>query len=88
MNTIANVDHIEKLLSERGGNRDHPIATGSFRSALLRPAPITNSPARTESENAHPGAAVWVPVLILFALSVTAYFLFCAKATSAWPFAH
>ena len=82
MNTIANANQVEKLLSERGGNRDHPIATGSFRSALLRPA------AHTESENAHPGAAVWMPVLILFALSVAAYFLFCAKATNAWPFAH
>lgn len=88
MNTIANVDHIEIVLSERSGNRNRLVATGSSRSALLRPAPITNSPARTESENAHPGAAVWVPVLILLALSVAAYFLFCAKATSAWPFAH
>jgi len=38
------------------------------------------------SENAHPGLAVWIPVLILFALSVAAYFLFMAKATSTWPF--
>jgi len=38
------------------------------------------------SENAHPGPAVWVPVLILFALSVAGYFLFIAKATCTWPF--
>lgn len=88
MNTIANADQFEKLLSERGGNRNLLVATGRSRSTSLRPAPITNLPARTESENAHPGAAVWVPVLILFALSVAAYFLFCAKTTGAWPFAH
>jgi hypothetical protein len=88
MNTVANADHIERLLSERGGNRNHLVAAGNSRSALLRSAPITNSPSRTESKNAHPGVIVWVPVLILFALSVAAYILFCAKATGAWPFAH
>lgn len=38
------------------------------------------------SENAHPGPVVWLPVLILVALSVAAYFLFIAKATGVWPF--
>jgi hypothetical protein len=38
------------------------------------------------SENAHPGAAVWIPLAILFVLSTAAYFLFLAKATATWPF--
>jgi hypothetical protein len=37
-------------------------------------------------ENAHPGAAVWVPLAILFGLSAAAYFLFVAKAMCTWPF--
>jgi len=38
--------------------------------------------------NAHPGAAVWVPLLALFLLSVAAYCLFWAKLTGAWPFTY
>src|SRR5215470_725417 len=52
----------------------------------LSPKPIRNSSRAIGSENAHPGAAVWVPLAILFALSAAAYFLFLAKATATWPF--
>jgi hypothetical protein len=48
--------------------------------------PIRNSNPAVGSENAHPGMAVWVPLTILFVLSVAAFFLFLAKATGAWPF--
>jgi hypothetical protein len=52
----------------------------------LTHSPLPGAPRAVGSENAHPGPAVWVPVLILFALTVAAYFLFIAKATGTWPF--
>jgi hypothetical protein len=60
-----------------------PVATRNVGST---PKPIRNSSRAIGSENAHPGAGVWVPLTILFALSAAAYFLFLAKATATWPF--
>jgi hypothetical protein len=48
--------------------------------------PIRNASPATESANAHPGPGVWVPILVLLAFSLAAYYLFWAKITGAWPF--
>jgi hypothetical protein len=63
------------------------FAVAANPQSRLRPSLLPRTlPRVVGSENAHPGPAVWVPVLILFALSVAAYLLFMAKATCAWPF--
>jgi hypothetical protein len=62
------------------------VTTANPHSRFTRLLLPMTPPRAIGSENAHPGPAVWVPVLVLLAFSVAAYFLFIAKATGAWPF--
>jgi hypothetical protein len=66
------------------GNRFH--VRSASRSQLEYSALPKTPPRAVGSENAHPGPELWVPILILLAFSVAAYFLFIAKATGTWPF--
>jgi hypothetical protein len=76
---------IPHLTGLAGSDRNQVLATVSPHSRSSRPR-VRHSPQATESPNAHPDPRVWVPALVLLALSLAAYCLFWAKITGSWPF--
>jgi len=83
--TVAFLQPSPCLTADSLAGRIRPLVIQHPRSGFNYSKPDSSSRA-IGSENAHPGPAVWVPLAILFALSVAAYLLFMAKATGSWPF--
>jgi hypothetical protein len=86
--TLAVMQSSPCLTADSLAGRTRPLVIQHLGSSLNYSKPATNSSQAIGSENAHPGAAVWVPLVILFTLSVAAYLLFMAKAMGSWPFGH